>query len=246
VKKLFSFFLIWSIYFLLTSCQNDISKQSGICLSFDDKNLEQWIEILPILDKYDAKVTFFLTGVGKLSEQEKIWLKQIQEAGHEIGAHGEIHVSANTYIKEHGFRKYWEDEIQSNLDALESLNIYPQVFAYPYGEKNRLIDLMLWFQFKGTRNVVGIGDISKAQEKAVVSSNNRFYYSSISIDQGELESLDLLVPLFEKAKIERKVLFLHAHDIGDKEGYFVSKQRLEEVLRMAIGEGFRFISFRGL
>lgn len=88
-----------------SNCQQKVTS-AALCLSFDDNHLDQWVEILPLLDEYDAKVTFFLTGVGKLSEKEKVWLNQIQEAGLEIGAHWELHVSAYQYIQKYGYRKF--------------------------------------------------------------------------------------------------------------------------------------------
>jgi peptidoglycan/xylan/chitin deacetylase (PgdA/CDA1 family) len=231
---------------LFATCTVKEVKTSGICLSFDDNYLEQWVEILPLLDEYDAKATFFLTGVGKMTDQEKLWLKQIQEAGHEIGAHGEIHVSANTYIKKHGYFKYWEDEVQANVQALEEMGIKPDIFAYPYGEKNRLMDFIFWFQFKSTRNVLPIDSSSKKLKKSVFNSGNSFEYYSSGIDSGELGNLQQINPLMEIASQEGRFLFLHAHDIGDRSHYQVSYDRLDSLLKMAKANELNLIPYRDL
>jgi peptidoglycan/xylan/chitin deacetylase (PgdA/CDA1 family) len=230
----------------LTACTKANKLESAICLSFDDNYLESWIDILPLLERYNARVTFFITGAGKLNEQEKAWLKQIQEAGHEIGAHGEIHTSANSYIEDHGYLAYWEYEIQANVAALEALGISPRVFAYPFGEKNRLMDILLWGKFNATRNVLEINASHEIQQKDALKSHPSFHYYSISIDAGELESLEQLGPFMQVAKQEEKVLFLHAHDIRDSGGYTVTKQRLDSLLQLGEYLGLKFISFSEL
>lgn len=234
-------FILW----IFSSCQSNQLKP-GVCLSFDDNHLEQWVEILPLLDKYEAKATFFLTGVGKLSEQEKVWLKQIQEAGHEIGAHGELHVSAHQFIQEHGYRKFLTEEIKDNIWALKNLGVSPVFFAYPFGERNKLMDLMLWTKFKATRNVASINSSSEILEKQVLKSQASFHYHSLSIDAGELGSLEQIRTLMEKAKKEQQVLFLHAHGIGESGDYHVSNDRLDSLLRMGKAKGLDFIAFRDL
>src|SRR5690606_23361000 len=109
--------------------------------------------ILPILAAYEAKATFFLNGVGELSEEEEGMIHQIQRAGHDIQAHGEHHVAMNDYISNNGLSMYLEKEIDGQLAAFHKIGITPTVFAYPFGEKNRYIDLFLWTKFSATRNV---------------------------------------------------------------------------------------------
>lgn len=237
----YTFFVLW----IFSSCQSDKLKP-GICLSFDDNYLEQWVQILPLLDEYDAKVTFFLTGVGKLTDQEKTWLNQIYEAGHEIGAHGELHVSAHQYIQKYGYRKFWKDEIKDNIWALKNLGISPVFFAYPFGERNKLMDLMLWTKFKATRNVASINSSSEILEKQVLKSQASFHYHSLSIDADEFDSLEQIRTLMEKAKKEQQVLFLHAHGIGESGDYHVSYDRLDSLLNMGKAQGLDFLAFRDL
>lgn len=230
------------IVIIFFSCKESEQKP-GICLSFDDNYLEQWVGILPLLDKYDAKATFFLTGVGKLSEQEKAWLKEIQEAGHEIGAHGELHVPANSYIQSNGYRSYWQEEIQANVDALRAIDIRPKVFAYPYGEKNRIMDIALRITFQVSRSVVPLGE---GYEEKALKKRPGFHYYSISIDESELPQVEKLKPLMERAKAEKKVLFIHAHTIGEQGAYTLSAQRLETVLAMGKDMGLDFRSIQNL
>lgn len=57
-----------------------------IYLTFDDGPGERTLELLDILEKYDAKVTFFVVGTGHLE-----YLDEIAEAGHAIGLHANAH-----------------------------------------------------------------------------------------------------------------------------------------------------------
>ncbi|SMD46071.1 Predicted xylanase/chitin deacetylase [Aquiflexum balticum DSM 16537] len=247
MKNSFRFFLIGCISFLILSCQNDIPKQPGICFSFDDNYLDQWVGILPLLEKYDAKVTFFITGVGSLNDQEKIWLNQLLEAGHEIGAHGEQHLSMNSYIKEKGLRAYWNKEIREHLDSFDKLGIQPKTLAYPFGEKNVFIDLFLRFKFNSARSVVRLNPINESLEKAVTNSTpSKFRYYSLGVDNHEFEDLNLLVPFMDKAQRNNEVFFMHAHQIGLNGDYHISPIRLEKILEMAQLRDMRFFTFNQL
>lgn len=63
-----------------------------IALTFDDgPHPKLTPQILEILDKYDAKATFFV--VGKMAQSYPTVLKQIAQRGHEIGNHTFSHLS---------------------------------------------------------------------------------------------------------------------------------------------------------
>jgi peptidoglycan-N-acetylglucosamine deacetylase len=247
VKNSFRFFLIGCISFLILSCQNDIPKQPGICLSFDDNYLEQWVGILPLLEKYDAKVTFFVTGVGRLNDQEKIWLNQIREAGHEIGAHGEQHLSMNSYIRENGLRSYWKKEIREHLDSFQKLGIQPKVFAYPFGEKNHYIDILLFSQFKATRNVAAFsGEIGNINSIYHTPGTFQKRFHSLGVDNIENIKLEELELAFEKTKENNKVIFLHAHGVGDNFDYEISIFMLEKIIQSVLERDMRFYTYSDL
>ncbi len=63
--------------------------QKVVALTFDDGPTENVNEILPLLDKYDVKATFFLIGQDIEKNQEEA--KKIAEAGHQVGNHTYSH-----------------------------------------------------------------------------------------------------------------------------------------------------------
>ncbi len=76
--------------------------QKVVALTFDDGPTENVNEILPLLDKYYVKATFFLIGqdIEKYPEEAK----KIVEAGHQVGNHTYSHnrmvFKSVSYIKE--------------------------------------------------------------------------------------------------------------------------------------------------
>lgn len=65
------------------------TNEKVVALTFDDGPTKQVNDILPLLDKYDAKGTFFL--IGKDIEQHPEEVKKIVAAGHQVGNHTYSH-----------------------------------------------------------------------------------------------------------------------------------------------------------
>ncbi len=85
------------------SPQSKYPKPTKICyLTFDDGPSDNTLKILKILDKYDAKATFFVIGTNSKLE----YLPKIKKAGHAIGLHsnthnyGKIYKSTNAFFKD--------------------------------------------------------------------------------------------------------------------------------------------------
>lgn len=228
-------------------CSSQGREQPGICLSFDDRNLEQWVEILPLLKKYDAKVTFFLNGVETLSPAEKSMIRQIQHEGHDIQSHGEHHLSMNSYIQDKGVFKYWQTEISRHLEAFEVIGITPTVFAYPFGEKNRYIDLFLWTKFSATRNVAAPKEeLDKVDEIFYKMGEDRFNFFSLGIDESKKVSEHQLEKALQRACVNGEIVLVHAHEIGENGAYKISKERLEWLLENGKKSGLKFYRYSEL
>ncbi|WP_071393276.1 polysaccharide deacetylase family protein [Bacillus tuaregi] len=105
------------------------TKEKVVALTFDDGPSENVKEILPLLDQYKVKATFFL--IGQDIEQHPDEAKQMVAAGHQIGNHTYSHkrmvFKSPSYIKE---------ELE-NTDQLIREAGYKDVidFRPPYGKK---------------------------------------------------------------------------------------------------------------
>lgn len=126
------------------SCQNtDNESIAGLALSFDDRNVEEWVRLRPILKKYNTKATFYVTEFEKLTAKEIEGLRLLQKDGHEIGAHGALHVRSIDYTLAHGLDAYFNNEIEAELDTMQRAGFRPTSFAHPGGQQTWLIDRLL-------------------------------------------------------------------------------------------------------
>lgn len=88
-------------------------------------------KILEILDRYNIKITFFVTGVW--AKNNKDVLKQIYKAGHEVGSHGYFH-------EKYGNLSYSQNvkEIKKAETIIAGiLGVKPKYFAPPSGHYSK-------------------------------------------------------------------------------------------------------------
>jgi len=102
-----------------------------VALTFDDgPDAKVTPQILATLKKYDAKATFFM--VGKNVSRNAAIVKQVYEAGHEIGNHTLSHKKLTT-LSIAGVKQ----EVNGTSNAIyAAIGQYPTVFRPPYGATN--------------------------------------------------------------------------------------------------------------
>ena len=105
-----------------------------VALTFDDgPDAKVTPQILATLQKYDAKATFFM--VGRNVPKNATIVKQIYDAGHEIGNHTSNHKKL-TALSISGVRQ----EVNSTSNAIyAAIGQYPTVFRPPYGATNEQV-----------------------------------------------------------------------------------------------------------
>lgn len=105
-----------------------------VALTFDDgPHQKNTIEILDLLDQYDAKATFFMLG-NRVDFYPDI-AKMVADKGHEIGNHTWNHKDLTTLNKEEGIQEVEKtNEIIRNATGREST-----VFRPPYGAVNEQV-----------------------------------------------------------------------------------------------------------
>lgn len=116
-----------------------------VALTFDDGPTEVGAKvILQILDRYDAKATFFL--IGQQIEERPDLAKSLIAVGHEIGNHSYRH--QRMVLKSSGF---YDNEIERTDALIRAVGGSPGLFRPPYGKK--LISLPLAVERHGLRLV---------------------------------------------------------------------------------------------
>lgn len=104
-----------------------------IALTFDDGPGPYTEKLLDILDKYDAKATFFLIG-SKVSARANT-LRRMQSRGHQLGNHSWSHPELNKISAE----QLASEIDQTNNAIKQAVGIKPNIIRPPYGAFNRTV-----------------------------------------------------------------------------------------------------------
>ncbi|MCF0071552.1 polysaccharide deacetylase family protein [Dyadobacter sp. CY261] len=115
----------------------------GIAISFDDHFIKEWYELRPLFQKYNAKVTFFITCPDSLNAEEVAMLKELEKEGHEIGFHGTVHAKSTELMAAGGPKGYIESEIEPGLRYMNAAGFQPTSYAHPGGNHNDRVDSVL-------------------------------------------------------------------------------------------------------
>ena len=102
-----------------------------IMLTFDDTDDDQYQVAVPEMKKYGFKAVFFImtVSIGRPNYMTAAQVKELADAGHEIGSHTWDHHNVKKYEG-----KDWEVQIEKPLAQLEKITGKPiRYFAYPYG-----------------------------------------------------------------------------------------------------------------
>jgi peptidoglycan/xylan/chitin deacetylase (PgdA/CDA1 family) len=141
---------------LAAACGNNGSEKhrAGIALSFDDHFITEWYELRPLFQKYNAKVTFFITCPDSLTAGEVFQLKQLEKDGHEIGFHSTRHGKSTEIIAAIGPEGYYKSEIEPGMKYMLAAGFKPTSYAHPGGNHNEQVDSVLFANgFKIIRDV---------------------------------------------------------------------------------------------
>jgi len=125
----------------------------SLALSFDDHSLASWTALRPMLARYDARVTFFVSEFLELTGEERAQLRRLSDDGHDIEYHSTQHLSAVDYAAAHGVESYVANEILPALRAMRAEGYPTTVFAYPFGARNADTDAALARYFTRLRAI---------------------------------------------------------------------------------------------
>jgi hypothetical protein len=115
----------------------------SLALSFDDRGIAAWTAMRPLLDRYHARVTFFISGFLTLSEDERAQIQQLAADGHDIEYHSTSHLDAEEYATANGVDAYLAADIIPALEAMRADGYATTIFAYPFGTRTAATDAAL-------------------------------------------------------------------------------------------------------
>lgn len=134
---------------------NDANHGPGICLSFDDTEVDAWYALRPTLQRHNAHVTFFVTEYAQFTDGQRAELHQLYEDGNSIEAHGVHHLYVDQYVPEHGVDAYVENEVLPSIEILRADGFAPVAFAYPGGSHTKETDDALASHIRFVRAISG-------------------------------------------------------------------------------------------
>ena len=158
-----------------------------VYLTFDDGPSKNTQKVLDILDEYNAKATFFITG----QQPEYLsMIKKAYDAGHTIGLHSYIHDYEKVYAS---VDAYFEDLEKIGEIAKEQIGFVPCYIRFPGGASNTvsrkytkgiMSKLTEMVQEKGYQYYdwnVSSGDGSKATKEEIIKQSETDEYNHIMI-----------------------------------------------------------------
>jgi peptidoglycan/xylan/chitin deacetylase (PgdA/CDA1 family) len=129
--------------------------RAGISLSFDDTEVDQWMLLRPVLAKYNAHVSFFVTRYFEFTDMQRAELHQLYEDGNTIEAHGVNHEYAVQYVKDHGLQDLIDNEVVPSITVLQDDGFSPVAYAHPGGSHDREIDEAILEHIPIVRSISG-------------------------------------------------------------------------------------------
>lgn len=111
-------------------------RKKYMSLTFDSSwNNTQTYALLDLLDKYNAKATFFLTAFFVRNNPEQV--KEISRRGHEIGNHTNTHKSFLKFDPEKERDQMVDEIMLCHKEIKDLLGIDMCLFRFPYGDFNQ-------------------------------------------------------------------------------------------------------------
>ena len=221
----------------------------GICLSFDDLYIDSWYATRALFNKYDAKVTFFVSWWEALSEVQIEKLRILKSDGHEIASHSLNHLDINGVLTGGGYgpesevERYIQEEIDPAIELMTAAGLAPLTFAVPFNAENPpYIDALLEkFSFVRGGAWVGESDITTIESGYYTCSdqvNHRTHVHGFTAG----EPIESLIEAIDHAALTNSVVLMYDHDIGTS----ITLEKLEVILSTAKGRGLKFYTTIGL
>ena len=192
--------------------------EKTVYLTFDDGPSENTLMIMDILEKYDIKATFFMSG-GE-SEYTKEIMKKVADAGHTIGIHSISHDYETIYASVESFL---EDMNNTYTCIYEATGVKPQIMRFAGGSINNF-NRLVYPQIiaEVTRRGFVYYDWNVSGEDATTHATWTSIYNNV------LNGI-------ESNSTDRAIVLLH--DSGDK---YKTVTTVEDIIIALLDDGYTF------
>jgi peptidoglycan/xylan/chitin deacetylase (PgdA/CDA1 family) len=221
-----------------------------VTFTFDDYFVDDWHSVMPLFNRFNAKVTFFISNYADFNAKQKAELHELAENGHEIAAHALTHGDARCYPGRSNncppmdpvrrAQAYMAEEILTELAMMAKDGFYPKNFAYPYGSDTPETTRMLRGLFRFVR-----GTHYKPVNRALLQCDGNGYIGAMGMDVNYGLSDAEYDAAFDLAKSQNAHLVFYGHRIYPQPNhpenkYYITKERLESLFERAKARGLQF------
>ena len=222
------------------SVENVKKTKGTLCLTFDDRSFENWVNAIPLFAEYDAHVTFFV--YGEFDGQAVDAVKKLQNAGHTIGLHALNHAKAVEYIASKGAESFIQNEIMPQLRSCRQNGIMIRAFAYPFSQRNAETDAVLFRHFDFLRtNCTAVMPSGTELADADGFFNHKIerkhlFYGFPASGKFDIEAVKKAM---DRAAEENAVIVFYAHNIMEyiPQSHHIALSQLEDLLKYASSLG---------
>jgi len=118
----------------------DATPRAALALSFDDTSVDAWTDARPLFAQYGARITFFVSHYGDLTDAQRAELVALAADGHDVEAHSVLHLRGPEYVEQRGLGAYLADEVDPSIDRLRGDGFDVAAYAYPFGSRTSQTD----------------------------------------------------------------------------------------------------------
>ncbi len=203
------------VNFVPAELEEEVPTQKVIYLTFDDGPCANTPGILELLDKYDAKATFFI--IAKENDYNYL-LPEMEAQGHSIGVHCHDHSYGTIYASEEA---YFNDFMAAQAIYYENLGHYASLSRFPGGGATansyfaRTVD----------------GGLEQIEQRLLDMGVRYFDWN---IQESETSTIDTFYTFRNNTPKQEMPIFLQ-HDARD-----YSIAALEEMLKWGTENGYEF------
>lgn len=205
---------------LLGSCKNGQKKETSLILPgkvilvCDDWNVDNWYSFLDSFEKYDMRLTFYVSHFHEMNAHKKRKLLELQNCGHEIAYHTLNHSVWDTNATQAEIDNYLKVEIDSGLNLLRSSGFNVNNFAFPGERYSSSIFRLISSRFKHVRaGHFGYFDYGARRREYQLTPNKNTPFWSYAIDNASLFDTDRTMDLIVEDLLAGKNVALLFHSL---------------------------------
>lgn len=210
-------------------------KEAAISLTFDDGRISQVEHGIALLDKYEAKATFYVIP-SAVEKKLKDWKKAVSN-GHEIGNHslrhpctGNFPWSRNNALENYTLEQMRSELMEANEQIEKLLGVECLAFAYPCGQTfvGRGKETKSYIPEVADLFFTGRGWLDEGPNDPTFCD-----FAQLTGVESDGKDFEQILPLIEAAKKNNQWLVLAGHEMNDSGVQTTRLSMLRDLLEYA-------------